>query len=65
MGPPAGNGVLLNDGNVENAYGTLPSGRVGVPVKAVAVPSASRALPCGMEPIRKMSCSPGPAVSGG
>src|SRR5256886_7359919 len=49
--PSAGNGVLLKEGNREPLYFSIQScgGRVGGPVKRVAFPCASTALPCGIE----------------
>ena len=40
-------------------------GSVGGPVNFWAVPFASMALPCGMEPMRKTMSSPDGGLSGG
>src|ERR1700733_11500894 len=42
-----GNGVLLNDGNCEKAYCAPGVVSTGSPVKGVAMPCASKELPCG------------------
>ena len=65
IGPPTGNGVLLNEGKTEPWYSTPPALRVGGPAKRSATPLTRMALPCGMEPIRATICLPsGTACSG-
>ena len=53
------NGVLLNDGNSENAYSAEGVLSVGGPEKSWAIPCASKELPCGIDPCRKTRCARG------
>ena len=58
-------GTLLNEGKREKAYSSTAFLRVGGPEKRSAMPSASKALPWGMDPIRAMIFAPGGTVSAG
>ena len=60
-----GKGVLLNEGNSENAYSAEGVLSVGGPEKWWAIPCASKELPCGIDPCRKTKCAPGGANSEG
>src|SRR6516162_9009301 len=52
----AANGVLLKEGNIEPLYFWIQpcGGSVGAPVKQVALPCASTAVPCGIDAILAM-----------